>query len=221
MGNYRILPLIFVFLFGCSTQLPRSPYFSGRSIASEKESCLVLLSRFLGDETQVYSYQSRITFENYQEISKELFDNVRNFLSKNEKIDFYDKFLTYEDILVDGYFRHTFQNTVQHGSEELAKKSPNYDQAITDVIVSAHISQKGVKFEIINPQIKKFPESLKKRFYLNDDVNIPENERVGFKGLGMAYWSVIGDLKHLPENSYVEWSSDGKNVKFTLYLELE
>ncbi len=119
-----------------------------------------------------------------------------------------------EDIL-----QHAFQNTVQHGSHKMITQ---YEKARVSTYTSIYTDGSNIFVTISNPQIKPFPNALLREFTGLDfnDTDIPEFQRVGFKGVGIAHSHMIDDLRALPKGSTMAWEANGKTVRFVLKIRI-
>jgi len=113
---------------------------------------------------------------------------------------------------LEGILNRAFLNAIQHGGR----------QGASQVNVWTKIYRVGneIRFEIKNPQKKTFPSSLNHKFYPNDKVDIPFDERGGFRGHGVDHKYMFSYLKDLPPMSYMEWNANGKEITFSLGIRL-
>ena len=116
---------------------------------------------------------------------------------------------------------HAFLNTIQHG--HVYFQGPVI-QAVNDLRleVPVHLElfqdEQYIYAMIVNPQIKTFPEILLQEFTYGRHLNIPLNQRVGYRGSGVAHHLMIDELKHLPTGSSVRWQNINAQILFTLKI---
>lgn len=156
--------------------------------------------------------------DNFHKEIESLIQNLKLRLKSSGKEDIHKKIQAYENILKDHFFIHIFQNAIQHSSKELNRGIPDFENAITTISIKIFKNSKGIQFNFSNPKLKQFPKSLNRRFYLNDKINLPREERIGFVGRGRAHILMIESLKYLPKGSYIQWSSKRKMVLFSLFI---
>ncbi len=142
---------------------------------------------------EILSFETEITLANHYEQKGKILRSFDAELLK--KIDKY----MFE---LSSILKHAFRNVAQHGNK--------------DVAVKVYQTVKGIRFEIVNTQIKPFPEALKKRFNVSDKIIIPKEQLVGYKGNGIAHKLIEVKLNRLPKGSFVEWFANGSKVKFIL-----
>lgn len=112
--------------------------------------------------------------------------------------------------------RHAIQNTFQHGSRELEAK--DYKNAKVEMSSRISSDRDFIYIEISNPQIKPFPKSLIREFTSLDRISVPDDQRVGYTGSGIALRNLHYDMIGLPYSSSVKWEADGAFVTFTLKI---
>ncbi|MES2769958.1 MAG: hypothetical protein V4596_12505 [Bdellovibrionota bacterium] len=165
---------------------------------------------------QVEPITIEITLSNYYKISQELntsLETVISELSPQTRNQHPNMFNGTGEI-----FRHAIQNTIQHSSRELERG--DYENARTTARVSIFSNENFVFVQIINPKIKEFPRYLEREFSKYDEIEVPDRQRRGNRGLGFALAFLHSDMKPLPEGSTVKWSSSSIEINFTLKIAL-
>lgn len=172
-------------------------------------SCVDLLSK-----PHHMVHELGVSENNYQAVSDKIhrdfisFLNIPSYLSP-------DEFHLIKTFQIYFIIHHAIENVVQHGLRTTTDFSASF------VKLKAALYSEGSSFyiEITNPQMKAFPESLQTEFFAGDKIVIPETERVGYQGRGVAVTNIVNSLNSLPSYSSVRWSADGESVSFRLKIE--
>lgn len=156
-----------------------------------------------------HSFYSRLYGYHFNDLGREIdFDKIDEILRST--LANWDNSLqpsAAHRILVDAY-----QNTIQHG-----KRDPVGAGAVF-VKTTISLNDSRAYFKIRSPQVKPFPESLQGYFFPGDSVEVPRNQRSGFRGNGIAHGRIFEQLENLPSGSYVYWGADGQFVTFGLSI---
>jgi hypothetical protein len=168
-------------------------------------------------KTKVLEWNEAVKLADYYKKGDILITQTNEQLARLGRQDLADALGRMQKHLVENFFRHGFQNTVQHGSAEIL--SQNYDYAV-NVRSEVLMSERELAFEISNDQIKPFPKVLRGKVYAGKDMVVPQSQREGFRGLGVAVRGMSRDLETLPAHTYLEWKADGKRVTFRLVFRL-
>lgn len=110
----------------------------------------------------------------------------------------------------DAILEHALYNTIQHGS------SPQWTP--TRVTTHVYSDDSDVYVTVSSPQHKRFPPALLQEFSVGQRVEVPLDQRAGYRGEGNGHGYIFQALRSLPPGSSVKWDADGKVVQFTLKI---
>ena len=117
-------------------------------------------------------------------------------------------------------------NSIQHSNMELheraSKKNSQYPKNPGSwVRWSVTLNGNFLVFEIMNVQIKPFPQELEREFVSKSQFTLlPPTSRKGHTGSGYGVQSMFDTLEALPKGSSIGWQADGKEVTYTLKVNL-
>lgn len=165
------------------------------------------------NKDQSLAVKRKVTYENARQLGTEWLAAFINQLDEAGASSEKDLLADFKNhTALEGILNRAFLNAIQHGGREGASQ--------VSVVTNIYRDQNEIRFEIKNPQKKKFPPSLKRKFYPNEKVDIPFDEREGFRGHGIDHKYMFSYLKDLPPMSYMEWNANGREVTFSLSIRL-
>jgi hypothetical protein len=178
---------------------------------SQQTPCSEVLNEHL-----LYQQTLQLNLVNFMDLAGDLSELAMNYLMKEQPSlvrNSPDLKIGIKDILT-----HSLHNAVKHSATEML--TADYSNAKSNVDVKVWIANNYLNFEILNAQIKNFPQALQREFTSPKLIKVPAKQRVGYRGAGEGVMIIGLSMNHLSKGSTISWDVFEGRIKFLLRLKL-